>query len=186
VRRSCPQGVIAQQRAVSCRASRRWLPHDLRAGVPQQGQASDSRGGGGGPQPKSIRFFPNNEFQDGRPFDPEPPCDAVKEGQAFLTQAEGRRMPTRGRGRWWGQTSGTRPTQEVGRDWQVSRVRVHRGRVYPTPPGEATHKRREPSHAPAEGQARASGCVAWDRLRRRAMPEVHIASEFWAGVDAVL
>jgi hypothetical protein len=33
---------------------------------------------------------------------------------------------------------------------------------------------------------RASGCVAWDRLRRRAMPEVHIASEFRVGVDAVL
>jgi hypothetical protein len=42
---------------------------------------------------------------------------------------------------------------EVGRDWQVSRVLVHRRRGYPAPPGEATHKRREPSHAPAERQA---------------------------------
>jgi len=35
---------------------------------------------GGGPQPKRTRLFPNDEFQDGRPFDPELPRDAVKKG----------------------------------------------------------------------------------------------------------
>ena len=45
---SCLQGVIAQQRDVSCRASRRWLPYGLGAAVTWQGQVSDSRGGDGG------------------------------------------------------------------------------------------------------------------------------------------
>jgi hypothetical protein len=56
---------------------------------------------GRGPQPKRGRFFPIDEFEDGRPLDPELPRDEVKEGQAFLTQMERRRMPSRRRGRWW-------------------------------------------------------------------------------------
>jgi excisionase family DNA binding protein len=47
-RRACPQGVSAQRRDASRRASRQWLPHGLGAGVAWQGQAPDSRGDDGG------------------------------------------------------------------------------------------------------------------------------------------
>jgi hypothetical protein len=75
--------------------------HAVRVGQAASGIGFAGRGWGRGPQPKRNRFFTNDEFEDGRPLDPELPRDEVKEGQAFRTQTERRWMSSRRRGLWW-------------------------------------------------------------------------------------